>query len=421
MVVARALKVFNLHAGLILFVLAYYLAANATAAAMGKTLEIPWNFNVILSLVLFGLAAHVVGALWSNRPERPFHYLAGYSREFLTLERLLGAAIVLALLPLHSIAFMFFKLMIPLIRPFSWDEQFAAWDQALHFGRQPWEYLQFNSPLVTRLIDASYLTVFGVMAVLLGWYIFCDPNSKRRQQFLWTYLLSWFLLGNVAATALSSAGPCYYAHLVPGSSPFAPLMASLSEINQTHPLHAVFLQEFLWTEYLEEGLSYGQSISAMPSMHVSIAALLVIATWNLNRWIGLVMLANAILILVGSVHLGWHYALDGYAAAIGTWLIWRGCGWMVGSRLRRDREAGSSPSIISSVNCTHPLGCHIPWCQPVNLWLTLFNVRATRGFQYAQRHVRVAAHFLFGTSAGGATVCEAGSIGEQSLRALLAP
>jgi hypothetical protein len=309
------------------------MAARATAAAMGKTLEIPWNFNVFLSLVLFGLAAHVVSSVWTERPDRPFRYLAGWLREFLTLERLLGASIVLALLPLHSIAFMFFKLMIPLIRPFSWDEEFAAWDQALHFGKQPWEYLQFNSPLITRLLDASYVTVFGVMAVLLGWYIFCDPISKRRQQYLWTYLLSWFLIGNVAATLFSSAGPCYYAHIVAGSNPFAPLMASLSEVNQTHRLHAVFLQGFLWAEYLKDGVSYGQSISAMPSMHVSIAALLVIATWNLNRWIGLAMLANAILILVGSVHLGWHYALDGYAAAIGTWLIWRGCGWMIALNL----------------------------------------------------------------------------------------
>jgi hypothetical protein len=160
------------------------MAARATAAAMGKTLEIPWNFNVFLSLVLFGLAAHVVSSVWTERPDRPFRYLAGWLREFLTLERLLGASIVLALLPLHSIAFMFFKLMIPLIRPFSWDEEFAAWDQALHFGKQPWEYLQFNSPLITRLLDASYVTVFGVMAVLLGWYIFCDPISKRRQQYL---------------------------------------------------------------------------------------------------------------------------------------------------------------------------------------------------------------------------------------------
>jgi hypothetical protein len=66
-------------------------------------------------------------------------------------------------------------------------------------------------------------------------------------------------------------------------------------------------------------------------MHVSIAALLVIATWNLNRWLGVLMLVNAVVIFVGSIHLGWHYALDGYAAALGTWLIWKGCGWMVGA------------------------------------------------------------------------------------------
>jgi hypothetical protein len=329
-VVARAEKVFRSHGALILFVLGYYLAARATAASFGKALGVPWNFNVFLSLVIFGLAAHVVAAIWTNRPQRPFHYLANYSREFLALERLLGAAIVLALLPLHSIAFIFFKLIIPLIHPFSWDERFAAWDQALHFGRQPWEYLQFAAPRVTQLIDVAYLTVFGVMAVLLSWYVFCDPNSKRRQQFLWTYLLSWCLLGNVAATLLSSAGPCFYAQVVPGSDPFGPLMASLGTINQGCPLHCVFLQNFLWSEYLEEGLSYGQSISAMPSMHVAIAVLLVIGTWSLNRWLALLMLANAVLIMVGSVHLGWHYAVDGYAAAIGTWLIWRFCGWMVG-------------------------------------------------------------------------------------------
>ena len=86
MALTRALSVFKLHAGLILFVLAYFLAAKTTAAAMGKALEIPWNFNVFLSLVLFGLAAHVVSSVWTDRPEQPFQYLAGHSRAFLTLE-----------------------------------------------------------------------------------------------------------------------------------------------------------------------------------------------------------------------------------------------------------------------------------------------------------------------------------------------
>ena len=36
----------------------------------------------------------------------------------------------------------------------------------------------------------------------------------------------------------------------------------------------------------------------------------------------------AVAILVGSVHLGWHYAIDGYVAAIMVWVI-----WMVSGRL----------------------------------------------------------------------------------------
>jgi hypothetical protein len=331
MFLTRFRPVLKQHAGLILFVLAYYGAARATAGAMDSRLNIPWNFNVFVALVLFGLTAHVVQAVWLKRPERPFHFLAGYASEFMTLERLLGAAIVLLLLPIHSVAFMFFKLMIPLIRPFCWDEQFAAWDQALHFGRHPWEYLGLDWPWLMWAIDATYLLVFAVMGCLLGWYIFCEPTWRRRQQFLWTYLLSWFLLGNVAATLLSSAGPCFYAHFVPGSDPYAPLMASLRELNRASPLQAVFLQDFLWSEYCKEGISYGQSISAMPSMHVAIAALLVIGTWGLNRGIALVMLAGAMLIFVGSICLGWHYAIDGYVAAVGVWVIWRIAGYVVGS------------------------------------------------------------------------------------------
>jgi hypothetical protein len=40
------------------------------------------------------------------------------------------------------------------------------------------------------------------------------------------------------------------------------------------------------------------------------------------------------------VHLGWHYAIDGYAGIAGTYAIWRIAGWVLA---RPAILAGSEP------------------------------------------------------------------------------
>jgi hypothetical protein len=42
--------------------------------------------------------------------------------------------------------------------------------------------------------------------------------------------------------------------------------------------------------------------------------------------LGRAFLAFLALMLLGSVHLGWHYAIDGYAGIAGTIVLWWGCG-----------------------------------------------------------------------------------------------
>ena len=64
----------------------------------------------------------------------------------------------------------------------------------------------------------------------------------------------------------------------------------------------------------------------MPSMHLSIACLFAILGWRISKAWGISATIFLALILVGSVHLGYHYAIDGYAAIVATLAIW----WLSG-------------------------------------------------------------------------------------------
>ncbi|MBW2186739.1 MAG: phosphatase PAP2 family protein [Deltaproteobacteria bacterium] len=65
----------------------------------------------------------------------------------------------------------------------------------------------------------------------------------------------------------------------------------------------------------------------MPSMHVATSTLFALLGWRSNRALGIILTIFLVIIMIGSIHLGWHYAIDGYVAIIGTWLVWLGTGW----------------------------------------------------------------------------------------------
>lgn len=74
----------------------------------------------------------------------------------------------------------------------------------------------------------------------------------------------------------------------------------------------------------------------MPSMHVAEAVLFAILGWKSNRRLGVALTAFALITLVGSVLLGWHYAIDGYLAAAAVVPIWLLGGWIA----RRTSKVG---------------------------------------------------------------------------------
>ena len=238
--------------------------------------------------------------------------------------RVLQLAAVVAALRLLLLTAVARKKAIPHLHGgFTWDERLSAADAWLHGGVTPDRWLTplLDSPVLLRAIDILYLEAFWIVCVgvLLWWGWQRDP---RRAQFFAAFALVWLLLGAVAATLFASAGPCYYT-LVVGEDTYAPLMAALHRA----PLSATAIQGILWRNYMGEATGVAEGISAFPSVHVAMPALFAWSARGRWRWAGWTFCA---LVLLGSVVLGWHYAVDGYAAILGAWLCWRLGGVLAG-------------------------------------------------------------------------------------------
>jgi hypothetical protein len=90
----------------------------------------------------------------------------------------------------------------------------------------------------------------------------------------------------------------------------------------------------LWDSYKKTGIGFGVGISAMPSVHVAIAFLLMITGWKTGRLPGILLTIFFLFIAAGSIHLAWHYAVDGIAGCVVTALLW----WLLPFFLGRERH-----------------------------------------------------------------------------------
>jgi hypothetical protein len=312
----------------------------------------PWGYlqRVLIILGIFipwAVAGYSAYLLWKFRPAHPIRFVFGaLSGRLFSLERCCGALLTLTLLFLHATAFSFFKCLIPDIQPFGWDGWLAWCDAACHFGSQPWEHLQplLGHAWITRFIDFCYILWAVVIPLGMIWFAVGNCGSRLRMQVLLTSVIAWFVLGNVVASIFSSAGPCYYEQVARSANPYVPLMEYLSRVDEEHNTYAVGIQAWLWDGYVIRNNTLGYGISAMPSLHVGMTLLLALAASKRNRIVAGVLFAYTIIMMIGSVHLGWHYALDGYVAMIGVCVIW----WLVGYLLDLDPVFNSEPGIVGA-------------------------------------------------------------------------
>ncbi|MFQ6017419.1 MAG: phosphatase PAP2 family protein [Kiloniellaceae bacterium] len=313
----------------------YILIGFAVTKAYGQDFSI-WLYSKFqllfyLNIAVAFLALRIVRTIAKQRPARPLRVVWNdLMGEYRLPYRIVNALPAIVLLPFAMSVNTSLKKAIPAISPFGWDAPLAELDAAVHGGFQPWELLQplLGDPVVTSWVSFLYGPPWFWMLFFVQFWLAFTIDARRMQGLL-TFLFCWLLLGNVAATALSSAGPCYYANFVNGSNPFAPLMAYLYSVSETYSLSALLAQDYLWESYQNDYLGIGAGISAMPSMHIAIGFLFVVILWPYHWSLRVLSIAYLVVLQIGSVHLGWHYAVDGYVAILGTGLIW----WAVGRAL----------------------------------------------------------------------------------------
>ena len=225
--------------------------------------------------------------------------------------------------------FELFKQRILPLRGFPFDRPIAAFERTLLFGHDAWSvtHALFGTVGATLFFDRLYAVWLPMMFLFPIIIVVAARSERLRARLLMCWLSSWVFVAGIGAWIFGSAGPCYYTRLIGPDAGFAGLDAQLARLSaQAHAngqvIAAVDFQTMLLSEFGADHLLPAGGISAMPSMHVAMAVLFALAGFSFGRIIGWIFATYALLIWIGSIHLGWHYATDGIVGAVMMFGLW---------------------------------------------------------------------------------------------------
>lgn len=223
-----------------------------------------------------------------------------------------GMVLMLAFVPFRSM-FGSIKNVISEGQGFIYDRAFADLDKTIHFGQDPfhWLYQVFSHPWIFKIIEFNYETVWFILCYATQyWVAVAVACDKIRLRYMLTFMLSWILVGNVMATWFSSAGPVYYGLITGDYLRFAPIVDLVHSEGGT----TAQFQNYLWMLYSQNIPGLGSGISAFPSMHVAIVTINALFLIEVRPKFTIPALLYVAFVMMSSVYLGWHYAVDGYVA-----------------------------------------------------------------------------------------------------------
>ena len=275
-------------------------ALFVAALAFISERPIPFEFSrpmaAALLIWLFGLTFMGLRLCWNlGKAGAPLTQLGpAIKQEWPMISSAFQWAVILGLaMALHGWA----KSMIPHVTGYWADPFLANLDYRL-LGTDAWSLVRSDllEPVYAQVYVSWFPITFGTMGVLAF-------SGRDHSRILTLYLAVLIIGGTIGQYALPSAGPIFYERMGFGDR-FNELIAT------NHPTYARFA-DYLWENYTAAGANLGTGISAMPSMHVSMAIWTVIAARAV--WAPLAIPAGiyALLIWLASITSGWHYATDG--------------------------------------------------------------------------------------------------------------
>jgi hypothetical protein len=300
----------------IVLVVAYVAIGYVVAASVGLPIHWPvahlekqarWIFLITYGPLMLGCLLAYAGQereIWHRC--RRFVLSPAFFVEFVVAMTVVNATIMM---------FVNLKQFIPAINERLYDSPLWRLDNWLHFGTDP---AVVTSQLaadygVLPWLDRAYLLFYPAQVMVPLLFLVAKPLRPQRGRFFFAYCLLW-MLGGAMYVAWPTLGPIYY-------------RSSRFWLEQAP--YATYLQDMLMRDYVQfrtdpnfYTVKLYQGVAALPSLHVGVLALFAIAT---SRWR---MVAAALWLLtaitfVGSLALGWHYAVDGYAGALLALLSWQ--------------------------------------------------------------------------------------------------
>jgi hypothetical protein len=285
---------------------------------------------VLASIGGFAILCHRLWHFWRADERHPIARLRRETDWVAVAVYFLGFQLV----AIQIAALTWLKEMLPWAVPYWADPALARFDRLL-VGTDAWRL--FPESAIAPL-DAIYVFwgPFKFFAIIL---MLALPASRVKSQAMLSYFLTVGLIGVAGQYLLSSGGPVFYDRLVGGSN-----FAGLTDRIRTNAPIVATASEYLWQTYVRGHSAIGNGISAMPSMHVATTTWGALALGKFWRFAIIPVWIFWLMILMGSVALGWHYLADGIVGAGGAIFCW----WLAPALLNRvarlDLRARLSPN-----------------------------------------------------------------------------